>query len=586
MGFGALLELDMKNIPRQFCYWLMARVREDATMVFGEGEILPMGPKQVRCVLGISMGSKPVPMDIGEDEDKIMLQPVSLLTENDEEEFMVAFMIVLLGKLLCTTTNSSNSASSLIPCVTVASHASEYDWCTFTIDWLCDTARRFQSKFMRDGYRSGCGGSLLFVMIFYLDHLHRKPVKWGVFPRVTVWNFAEIRAALVEDKVTGDEYGKLLAYDIAYGEEHPLVTRDVDFLSRDGSLLTNSEQMNALLSKQLTPKLETLVENVIVKTFSCYVSKMTSMCMGHNLGDFGRNMTIGSIGEKDNGGGEDRKASANSLARDNPTGVVGKLDGFIEKRLVGFVKAWKDLKNENAPGPSVIECDGIDATQRDCYRVVSPRARVGDQYVRMASVLYTKTWSAQHCMKRIMLDPSYAHFVMLGKDEYKSLGKKYCKRVLSHPVFVPVLLPEKNAEHWFCLALELKSHRIWMIDSMYEDPFSRHEAIVEMLLNALEELLHTSNPLWIVGTLENWVRSVYPVRQSDTCSCGPLMLATVKHCAQSFEAELHLDTIGKVRKDLFLEDVNSDFNQIRGNLENILPKESRGHRRAGSQSTS
>ena len=69
MGFGALLELDMKNIPRQFCYWLMARVREDATMVFGEGEILPMGPKQVRCVLGIPMGSKPVPMDIGEDED-------------------------------------------------------------------------------------------------------------------------------------------------------------------------------------------------------------------------------------------------------------------------------------------------------------------------------------------------------------------------------------------------------------------------------------------------------------------------------------------------------------------------------------
>lgn len=36
--------------------------------------------------------------------------------------------------------------------------------------------------------------------------------------------------------------------------------------------------------------------------------------------------------------------------------------GLFEKRLLAFVKGWRDLKNENAPGPSLIECDGIDAT--------------------------------------------------------------------------------------------------------------------------------------------------------------------------------------------------------------------------------
>uniref|UniRef100_A0A803N3E0 Uncharacterized protein n=1 Tax=Chenopodium quinoa TaxID=63459 RepID=A0A803N3E0_CHEQI len=523
MGFGGLLELDMKNIPRQICYWLMARVREDATMVFGEGEILPLGTKQVRCVLGIPMGSKPVPMDIGEDEEKIMLvksmydaygtglkketislkaassvlcplgtdkKPVPLLTENHEEEFMVAFFTVVLGKLLCTTTNSSNLASSLIPCVIVAGHANEYDWCTFTVDWLCDTARPFQSKFMRDGYRSG----------------------YGVFPRVTVWNSVEIRATLMEDKVTRDEYGKLLAYDIAYGEEHPLVTRDVDCLGKDVSLLTDNEQMNAMLTDvvdkmiaKFTPKLEILVEGVVEKCFSSFVSKMTGMSMDRNLDEFAQNMTTGSTGPRENNMGpkteyiftmgntlnhfsrvkehNDNEVSKHSrgtgleMSANSHMGEKAKSTklGLIEKRLLAFVKGWRDLKNENA---------------------------------------------------------------------------------------------------------------IWMIDSMYEDSFSTHEAIVEILVKALEVLLKISNPILVEGIVDSWLRSVFSVQQSDTCSCGALMLAIVKHCARSFEAKLHLDTISKVRKNLFLEDVNSDFNEVRATLESdILPKERRGTRRTSSQYT-
>lgn len=88
------------------------------------------------------------------------------------------------------------------------------------------------------------------------------------------------------------------------------------------------------------------------------------------------------------------------------------------------------------------------------------------------------------------------------------------------------------------------------------------------------------------GIVDSWLWSVFPVQQSDTCSCGALILAIVKHCARSFEAELHLDTISKVRKNLFLEDVNSDFNEVRATLESdILPKERRGTRRTGSQYT-
>lgn len=88
----------------------------------------------------------------------------------------------------------------------------------------------------------------LVSQIFYLDHLHRKPVKWGVFPRVKIWNSLEIRATLMEDKLTRDEYGKLLALDIAYSEEHPLVTKDADCVGRNVSLVTDTQKMNVMVT--------------------------------------------------------------------------------------------------------------------------------------------------------------------------------------------------------------------------------------------------------------------------------------------------------------------------------------------------
>uniref|UniRef100_A0A803MUG9 Uncharacterized protein n=1 Tax=Chenopodium quinoa TaxID=63459 RepID=A0A803MUG9_CHEQI len=84
-----------------------------------------------------------------------------------------------------------------------------------------------------------------------------------------------------------------------------------------------------------------------------------------------------------------------------------KLSPF-DKRLLCFVRGWKELKNDAEPGSNLILCDGVDASQRDYYRVVSPRSHAGDHYVRVASVLYMKTWASQHTRKRIMMDPLYA----------------------------------------------------------------------------------------------------------------------------------------------------------------------------------
>ena len=51
---------------------------------------------------------------------------------------------------------------------------------------------------------------LLCLQIVYLDRLGMAPNKWGVFPRVRVWDYADIRAASREDLCgKGGDYGSV-----------------------------------------------------------------------------------------------------------------------------------------------------------------------------------------------------------------------------------------------------------------------------------------------------------------------------------------------------------------------------------------
>uniref|UniRef100_A0A803MJM3 Aminotransferase-like plant mobile domain-containing protein n=1 Tax=Chenopodium quinoa TaxID=63459 RepID=A0A803MJM3_CHEQI len=240
----------------------MTRVRSDGILTIGDGEVLPLDPNQVYLILGVPMGKRPIPrgvdMECVEESEKVnrivnrygvgpkketissveaskALCPVDsssnlmkLQSEEDKEEFMTTFLLVALGKILCTTINSSNLAVSLVHALTVATQANEYDWCSFTFDWLKDTSLRFQRRFEKNGFRSGCGGSIVFVLIFYLDHLEHIPLKWGVFLRLKVWSTNQVKAVVFKDRLSKDEdeYGRLLAIDVAYGEPHPLVPRD------------------------------------------------------------------------------------------------------------------------------------------------------------------------------------------------------------------------------------------------------------------------------------------------------------------------------------------------------------------------
>ncbi|KAL2934748.1 Autophagy-related protein 2 [Bienertia sinuspersici] len=227
MGFGHLKHLSGQAMNKELGYWLMTRVQ---------------------CVLGIPKGERPVPLQM-DDTNRVEIEKICrwfskveygkacisivdakeyvLGEEVDSEKYRVAFLVVLLGMFLCPTTNFSSLASELTPALCAAEEASQYDWCSFVLDFLLRRARAFSHSFDTDGYAVGCGGCTYFLVIFYLDRLRRPPVRWGEYPRVKVFHKDLLKNVAEADRRNSGDFGKTKSVDVAYGEVHPRAARDI-----------------------------------------------------------------------------------------------------------------------------------------------------------------------------------------------------------------------------------------------------------------------------------------------------------------------------------------------------------------------
>uniref|UniRef100_A0A5B7AMF6 Aminotransferase-like plant mobile domain-containing protein n=1 Tax=Davidia involucrata TaxID=16924 RepID=A0A5B7AMF6_DAVIN len=88
----------------------------------------------------------------------------------------------ILGYFLCPTTKDELSPH-LIPAISIASRANEYNWGSFVLNWLVKELRSYKKK-----NKGGIGGCLFFLMIFYLreaglgndrgDDAHRYMFGW------------------------------------------------------------------------------------------------------------------------------------------------------------------------------------------------------------------------------------------------------------------------------------------------------------------------------------------------------------------------------------------------------------------------
>ncbi|XP_056690868.1 uncharacterized protein [Spinacia oleracea] len=262
MGFGGMLDLKISKLPRQLCYWLMSRLDGgNSYLVGGDGHVLPITASHWEYVFGFQNSGLPVPvkesdlppgtlkamaLKYGEKNTstskstiiiaksvKELAGPVDgegkikpLANQRDRASFMENFMIVLLGQILCPSTDGGNMSLKLLGAVSVAKNASLYNWCEFCHTWLLDYGDACQRKIDHQGYAAGTGGCVLFLLIFYLDHLCRHPVRWDAFPRIKVWTQEEVDEAKNRDRKASEDYGRITTVDVVYGDPHPLYDRE------------------------------------------------------------------------------------------------------------------------------------------------------------------------------------------------------------------------------------------------------------------------------------------------------------------------------------------------------------------------
>ncbi|XP_021755803.1 uncharacterized protein LOC110720990 [Chenopodium quinoa] len=266
MGFGGLLFLMDSWLPMNLCYWLMTRMDPiNQLLIAPDGHEYKLFKDQVRWILGIPNGSKVVPRKVTNTEMRSKVSDIerkfgkewaikqkmsgrvnkqkgividgALLEkakgsweEEDEEDFKTLFLILALHMILCPPL-SSHFDNDLMPALSCAKQAWNYDWCGLVLEKLLDSGYKFGNKFYADGFAKGCGGCSIFLAIFYLDRLHRDPVMWGKWPRIKAWTKEEMVKAEMEDRVLKGDFGNTGCIDVAYGEEHPWEAKEDDLPS-------------------------------------------------------------------------------------------------------------------------------------------------------------------------------------------------------------------------------------------------------------------------------------------------------------------------------------------------------------------
>ena len=200
MGFGGLLWLQGRGLPRNLCYWVMTLFDPYRLVMKFPGDIdYPIHKSQVRWVFGIPHGPKSISLLIKGRKMRKVVEEIereygvavkfrskfhtvikigdvrnrlkSGFDESEGKAFKLAFMIIVLGDILCPTT-SSRMSKSLYPAVAVAMNNDDYDWCQLVVDRLVYSGKHFASKFYDDGFARGAGGCTYFFAVSFCFSFH------------------------------------------------------------------------------------------------------------------------------------------------------------------------------------------------------------------------------------------------------------------------------------------------------------------------------------------------------------------------------------------------------------------------------
>ncbi|XP_071707095.1 uncharacterized protein [Rutidosis leptorrhynchoides] len=214
IGFGSLLDLKCRTLRRSLCLWLLERFNTIRRSLEICGKRIPLSPRDVELVMGLSASGKDV-VNSGPDDLVADLRlkynasnrgiSVRFLEEKLGEqeagdEFKRAFLLYVLGTLLCPTARLDVSPSFL-HFLTDMDSVHEYNWAKFLLDKLVREVSRF-----RQGKQRAVGGCLLFLQLFYYESVAiGGPCELGpvVVPCLSTWTEEHISEREKQEKELG-----------------------------------------------------------------------------------------------------------------------------------------------------------------------------------------------------------------------------------------------------------------------------------------------------------------------------------------------------------------------------------------------
>lgn len=177
MGFGSLLDLKCRTLRRSLCLWLLERFNTIRRSLEICGKRIPLFPRDVELVMGLSASGKDV-VSSGSDDlvadlrlkynatnkgISVRFLEEKLGEQEAGEDFKRAFLLYVLGTLLCPTARLDVSPSFL-HFLTDMDSIHEFNWAKFLLDKLVREVARF-----RQGKQRAVGGCLLFLQLFYYE---------------------------------------------------------------------------------------------------------------------------------------------------------------------------------------------------------------------------------------------------------------------------------------------------------------------------------------------------------------------------------------------------------------------------------
>jgi len=173
MGFGSLLGLRCRTLRRSLCLWLLERFDATNCSLEISSAHLPLTPKDVETVLGLSASGKEVvnsgPEDLISDLRSsynainhgisVRLLEDRLATAEAGDDFKRSFVLYVLGTLLSPTARLDVSPSFL-HILTNMDLVHQYNWSKFVLDRLVREVSLFHK-----GKQRAVGGCLLFLQV-------------------------------------------------------------------------------------------------------------------------------------------------------------------------------------------------------------------------------------------------------------------------------------------------------------------------------------------------------------------------------------------------------------------------------------